>query len=289
MLLGIGARPLVLLVAQEARIQGVLSVGADRLSGERLPGAGGFRGGPTALVPGEGPGAGEAASQNRSGAGGAGHGLAGGPGGAGEAQEDIGPGGLACGDPTLVPLVGGSGGGASFGLGGNGGGALQVSAGRYIRVGPGGMIDACGGGGRGGSTNTGGGGGGAGGSILLEASVVDILGAVGANGGAGGQAGYFNGTNSWGGVAGEPGQPDVVPALAAEGQGMGGNGSNMGGVPRDGQPGSTWGSDCGGGGGGAGGRIRINTFTGTESYPVGLLPNQESGLTTVGQLDLTTP
>jgi hypothetical protein len=156
-----------------------------------------------------------------------------------------------------------------------------VSATERITVGLTGVVDASGGGAIGPRDNRriGGSGGGSGGGILLEAPVVEITGIVGANGGAGSRGD----ANRRGRVNGDPGQPGIAPVLGpptAEGYGGGGAGSDAEGVGGDGVH-----ATVGGGGGGGGGRIRINTAAGDETFS-GVLPTFESGLATVGQLDL---
>jgi len=147
-------------------------------------------------------------------------------------------GGGICGNPSLIPLVGGSGGGgggdATTGIeqgwaGGGGGGAIQISSRASISVS--GTISARGGTGYGvaGSAGIdGGGGGGAGGGILLEAPAFMVAGQLIVDGGSGGVAG--SGLGGAGASGTSP--PATGLSFAANGQG-------------------------GSGGGGAGGRIRL--------------------------------
>ncbi|HEX7601963.1 MAG TPA: hypothetical protein VF316_10175, partial [Polyangiaceae bacterium] len=160
------------------------------------------------------------------------------------------------GTPEIVPLVGGSSGGSgSFGAGAGGGavqlvafGQFSMGANSYINVGGGGGQPAV-------SSNTGdnSGGGGSGGSILIEATGVQIAGALAANGGGGGGVS----------AKGHDGTPDAIGAAggAAAGVGAGGMGgaaANIdGATPASVDPGPE------GGGGGGTGRIRINTMNGT--------------------------
>lgn len=199
---GVGSRALVLLVSGEVTIDGVINVRGRAVE----PGPGGFAGGVGS--DGEGPCAGaigEGANEGTpccSGSGGGGHVGLGGAGGNCSCGEPYGyEGGLAggdiCGEPELIPLVGGSGGSGgpmiedmpsnAPGGGGGGGGALQISASEAITLNDRGGINA-GGGGGGETIDAGGAGGGAGGSILLESPLVTVaVGAVlAANGGGGG-------------------------------------------------------------------------------------------------------
>ncbi|MCK5798273.1 MAG: hypothetical protein KAI47_13870 [Deltaproteobacteria bacterium] len=115
-----------------------------------------------------------------------------------------GQGGGICGNATLIPLVGGSGGGGGRKLysdnpagwqgtsqpspGGAGGGAIQIVAAMSIALKPGAIINVGGGGGPSPIHYGGGSGGGSGGAILLEAPIVSVAtGAIlAANGGGGG-------------------------------------------------------------------------------------------------------
>ncbi len=173
--------------------------------------------------------------------GGGGAATAGGDGGG--TMQGLGIPGIACGTPQLVPLIGGSGGGAggvnpgaiTGGRGGGGGGALQITAGHTLASS--GTLTA---GGNGGETGHpvnggggGGGGGGAGGGILLEGSTVTLAGGsiVAANGGGGGgnaigalgrgQAGHHDATCAAGGAAGQFHNPGGIGACAANPPGNG--------------------------------------------------------------------
>ena len=169
-----------------------------------------------------------------------------------------GPATAAYGTAAIVPLVGGSTGGAGTFGSGAGGGALQLVAGSQFSLGAGGYVNAGGGGGQPAvSSNSGdnSAGGGSGGSILIEAITVQIAGTLAANGGGGGGVG----------AAGKDGTPDGV--LAAGGVqtgvaagGAGGAAACVEGVTRAvAEPGRA------GGGGGGVGRIRINSLAGSAS------------------------
>ena len=168
------------------------------------------------------------------------------------------------GDADLVPLYGGSGGGAGadeIAAGGDGGGAIQISAGGTLTVNADGVIDASGEGGYG-ARRGGGGGGGAGGGVLLEAAAISIAGSVGAPGGGGG-----GGRDNWGDERAGHGSrwdpPDELRGLPGGGRGpvYGGTGglgsSEAGGNGENGQTKHDP-NGAGGGGGGGAGRIRLN-------------------------------
>jgi hypothetical protein len=156
------------------------------------------------------------------------------------------PGGRAYGNPTIVPLIGGSSGGAPPGAGGGGegGGALEITAGTSIIVGSGGVVSVPG------YVGTGnGGGGGSGGAILLEAPSVTINGVLAANGGGA--------TVFAGGGGGQDGQPSAQPAMGQDAHSAVGSA----GTQTSGADGAATQAATSSGGGGAG-RIRINTATG---------------------------
>ncbi len=263
-----GSRSLILLAGHDVNIHGVVSVAATP-SG---PGAGGFRGG-TDFLHGGGPGGGpgttfvDVGALLFGGGGGASFGTWGGTGGriigdTGAFKAVVDP----YGAPELLPLWGGSGGGAGAvdALGGHGGGAVQISTNGAIRIGVDTMIEA---GGSGGLRGPGAGGGGSGGAILLEGKVsfsgdsngVARVGAPGAGGGGIGDGSTSDGLG---------GHPHQIPAPGGAGffypsfgeQGAGGDGSSQSGLANTG---GTW-FEGGGGGGGGGGRIRVNTATGSE-------------------------
>lgn len=297
-LFGTGDRPLALVAADAITIAGTVSVAADLNPGAPRPGPGGFGGALDRGGAGLGPGGGGGGAagdpiHNDFGGGGAGFGSEGGSGGRGGGDAATSPGvpgagGRAYGVQALGPLIGGSGGGggsSSTGRqplwGGNGGGALQLVAGFRVELTRTGIVDASGGGSppcvlHGGA----GGGGGSGGAILIEAPVVVIDGIAGTNGGAGAQGSVTLDANS---LPGSPGRADRAPAPGSGTVGLGGGGgagSDPSGVPSQGVQ-----AQNGGGGGGGAGRIRINTATGQEPFPNGLLPTRASGLATTGALD----
>jgi hypothetical protein len=183
------------------------------------------------------------------------------------------------GDPTLVPLLGGSRGeatdatialwGRGVRFGGGGGGALQVSATTSIVID--GIVAANGGGGQGGGLAGNnvlvrrGAGGGSGGGISIEAPEITVGGAIVANGGGGGASAYgsINGAN------GRPGRDDTEPAAGGAGVGAdceAKDHSTPGGAGAAGtktaEPGRVCPGQASGGGGGIG-RIRISTKSGT--------------------------
>jgi hypothetical protein len=257
-----GDNALVILSCRDVRIEGVLLANGDwTTGGEYIY----YWRGPGGAYSGRGPGAGIAgttpSTSNYSGGGGGG--SFGGMGGRGGGSS-AGNGGPTYGNDTLVPLLGGSGGGNGAlestipgGPGGPGGGALQISTAAAITVS--GVIEAGGCGGLRGENATGGGGGGSGGSILLESLTLTIqAGAIiasnGGGGGSGGNSGAF-------GQTGESGQPRLLPALggASIGAGSCAGGNGSGSTDLAGQ--SVGCTDYnGGGGGGAAGRIRLNSI-----------------------------
>ena len=287
---GVGAAALALYSQGDVLIEGTISVAADTL-GTFGPGPGGYPGANIGATAGFGPGAGQAGSDSggsyTSGGGGASFGGTGGAGGIGTDFFNPvagGTSGSTYGNVELVPLVGGSGGGSggfTAGRGGNGGGAVQITSLLSITLALGSVIDACGGGGEGtlDGNQGAGSGGGSGGSVLLESPVVSISGFIGANGGSGSRGADFDNA----GMNGSAGTPLTAPVLgppAQNGNGGGGSGSDDTGNAVNGEDESD-----GGGGGGGGGRIRINTESGTENYPAGLLPTMNSGFATVGAID----
>ncbi|MBW2262794.1 MAG: hypothetical protein JRG91_12535 [Deltaproteobacteria bacterium] len=247
----------------------------------------------------EGPGAGTAGSsvfvgdcyRDGGGGGGAFGGTAGN--GGGYTTDLVGLGGSPNGNPELIPLQAGSGGGDGGGTsggrwGGPSGGATQIVSGGTLTVSATGWVTASGCGGySAGYAAEGGGGGGSGGGILLEAPRLVILGAVTANGGGG----------AAGGGAGEPeviyGQSGLIasttPALGGtavsdyscdggDGNGSTGNGSNA--EPCNSNP-TLY---NGGGGGASGGRIRLN---GMERNVSSALYSPASSSPAVTEADLT--
>ena len=214
------------------------------------------------------------ALEGGAGGGGGGFAQAGGNGagvdGASDAVET--QGGGAGGAAGLVPLRGGCGGGnGGFTGGGGGGGAgggLQLVAGNALRVE--GIVTARGGGGGSvGSSLSGGGGGGAGGGLLLEATTIDVSGALTANGGGGGEGSRTGGSSD----PGNDGQ-DVQTAPAAGGSGVSNGGDGGPGGARDSEGGGAGleGSSLvtalagGGGGGGSAGRIHLRAASGAPTF-----------------------
>lgn len=219
----VGPRPVAFVVLGPVSIAGELDVsasgamagpGGNNMCGESKGGDGR---GTTAVI--------------GSGGGGGGYGTPGGPGGAATNVSEVGDSGEPRGTASLVPLIGGCGGGPGGGCTtsqpGAGGGAIQISAsaGLVVR----GAIRASGGQGAAGcAEDAGGSGGGSGGAILLEGTTLDVVGAMlRANGGAGGE-----------GQAGGAG-------------GAGANDAQSGGAP------GARGPLSGGGGGGGGGYGRV--------------------------------
>jgi hypothetical protein len=208
------------------------------IAGELVVEAGGF------LPKSNAPGTGGSETGNLANAGGGGFCGTGGKGGPPTVA-----GGKTYGNGTLIPLLGGSPGGASAGGSGgaSGGGALQISAGQMIAIGIFGSVTAPG---QSPHENGGlGGGPGSGGGILLEAPMVKIVGSVAANGGSY-CAGASNrdqpatcGPSSTGATPGAGSAETVIQggdAMLAAGAGAGATGA----------------------GGGGAGWIRINTESG---------------------------
>jgi hypothetical protein len=223
---------------------------------------------PTAPWPGgAGPGV-----VGMSGGGGGGYAQAGGGGGAGISVPPVAGGGVAYGDPSLVPLLGGSPGGPASIQAGTasppaGGGAVMIVGCRSLVIATTGVVSANGAGGPGGAAGLGergGQGGGSGGAVLLESPTIDVAGTVTAHGGGGGGGGAGNAAGS----GGADGREDLAPALggtAATGAGAGGAGGIDPAVAA--APGGDAASATEGGGGGGGGglgRLRFNVLPGTH-------------------------
>lgn len=302
LVLGVGTLALGIGAQGQIEIDGHLSVGAEVL-GLPLPrpgalddaewqGAGGV---PPELNAGFGPSPG--------GSGGS-YGLLGGDGGGGvgDGQPDYAgaASGVAYGNETLEPLVGGSLGG-SAGLPceaegqeqlGLGGGALQIFA-PIMRVS--GLITAGGGGGTTGfefydgqcqvvNDYSGGGvGGGSGGALLLEAEMMNVSGMLSVAGGGGSRGGRgtgqaapqsgLRGDENGGGVGGGRQSGAVADKTA----GRGGDGGGLIAAAAGEELGN------GGGGGGGSGRIRINSRT-ADVAPGALIPRAESASASTGML-----
>jgi hypothetical protein len=218
------------------------------------------------------------------------------PGGGGGTDSDDGAiaGGPGYGADTLIPLLGGSPGGAagsppsvcdlncpSIAKGGGGGGAVQLVGCHILHVGIVGRVLAGGGGGQGGfyvapplmaavftpASAGGGGGGGAGGAILLEAGQLDFaeFAVADATGGGGGGGGTFGQVISSKGGDGGDAEVDRGALGGSPGSsfaGRGGDGANGPGSPSP-TPGPGLAAQApgygAGGGGGSQGRIRVNT------------------------------
>jgi hypothetical protein len=275
---GVGPAALVVLACGDVTIDGTVSVGAAQYTDgtgtlRRVPGPGGSDAGLGFGAGGDGVW--DASLLAAGGGGGGGYGGSGGPGGSGGyfGAVLIGAAGRLHGEPELVPLRGGSGGGdgafefAPRGRGGPGGGALQITARGALVVR--GRIDAGGLGGTGGGDDYygGGGGGGSGGGILLEAErlVVETGAVIAANGGGGGSG---TGYSAYGYQSnpGQRGEARLTPAAGGADPGTfgcaGGAGSGATEI-HGGSVGCISGDDTyGGGGGGGAGRIRLNSITG---------------------------
>ncbi|MFO0677890.1 MAG: hypothetical protein U0169_15235 [Polyangiaceae bacterium] len=252
-----GTLPVVFLALENVDIVGTLQAAADK--GRAV---GGGYGSPSTAADGLGPGGGTwSADLEGAGASYCGKGGASGGGNAG---------GALYGNPELLPLYGGSSGGGQFS--GAGGGAIQIVAGKAIRVTATGVVHVGGGGGDGS-------GGGSGGAILLEAPEVTIDGVLAANGG-GGAAGT-------GASDGDNGKPSATPAAGgpstetpAVAGGAGSAGARAEGLPgeRDPRPNFAF---HGSGGGGAG-RIRVNTSAGKTAFAGTFSPAATTGCATFG-------
>jgi hypothetical protein len=257
-----GPNPIIIAVFGAADIQGTLSVTASFQDGT----AGGFSPGG---APGPGSGQSGVGTYDWSGGGGGAYCGAGGVAVA-SAGTAVAPGGVAYGNATITPLLGGSAGGGGGGFpagGGAGGGAIQIIAGTSITVGAVGAITAGGGGGSGGNS----GGGGSGGAILLEAPTVTIAGTLAANGGGGGPTGANASANAQPASGGLDGDSNVV------------GGAGSAGATINGSPAVSADKSQGGGGGGAG-RIRINTLSGSATLGGTLSPAASTPCVTQGTL-----
>lgn len=173
------------------------------------------------------------------------------------------------GNPTLIPLLGGSAGGNHAGTG-YGGGAVQITS--LVSIDVSGEIVANGDGGGSGSTSIGGNGGGSGGAILLEAPTVSGTGKLFANGGGGGSL-TETGADGLESAQGAPGGGQTGGAGAAGATVAGAAGSQV--VGKD--------TDNGGGGGGAG-YVRINSTTGVSSFTGTASPGLSTACGTQGPL-----
>lgn len=252
-----GATPVALVALEELTVRGDLVAAANF----NAPGPGGFATASDGTASGPSPG-GYALEKKGAGAGGCGVGGASGGGSTGGAAIEA---------KKLSPLFGGSSGGGP--IGGGGGGALQLVAGRAVRIDPTGLVHLGGGGGNAGA------GGGAGGSLLIEAPEVSVLGAVATNGGGGGA-----GT---GGSKGENGKPSSVAAAGGPSTasppvigGDGAAGTSIYGVPGQAHPTL----NLHGGGGAGAGLVHINTMSGTATTSGTLSPASSTRCLTFGTL-----
>ena len=256
-----GTLPLVVLASTDLVVSGNVLAGANGI----FPGPGGF--GPSA-----GPGAGADGTRdntNDTGGGGAGHGT---PGATGTKTQGNGAMNADGGVAYDLPLSGGSGGGAgpsdvvpiTCGKGGAGGGAVQLYAGRELRITAQGIVQVGGAGGFAGCLAGAGGGGGSGGTVWLEAPEVDIAGVVAANGGGGGGATRNNLGSELGG-SGENARASGTRADGGVGVKTGGMGEALGGGAGGALEGPPLPSvkdakENSGGGGGAAGRVRVRAL-----------------------------
>jgi hypothetical protein len=265
-----GTYGVVVVALDSFDILGAIDAGAQ----DSYPTAGGFRAGPEGDSKGGGPGGGGAGSTTNGGGGGSFCGIGGK--GAAIAGGTASAGGSAYGNPEIVPLTGGSAGGTAA-LGNNsgtGGGAIQLVAGKSLRVLASGSVSSGGGGGVfwGAPASQHAAGGGSGGAILIEAPTVEIAGIVAANGGGGGAKDTAkNGDATDTGAAGST---DASGSKGGDGSAVDGTGGDAVWV----DPGN------GGGGGGGAGRIRINTTTGAATITGKLSPNAASTCATEGTL-----
>ena len=252
-----GSHPIAIVAQGPIVVSAPVDARGDCVGSDAGPG-GSPGGGPNASA--SGSGAGAAGAGASCGGGGGGHGGHGGAGG--KKNDTAAAGGVAFGDDIISVLAGGGGGGAGVGseggVGGGGGGALQLVSSTSITVMAGAEINAGGCGGKPTTNSQPGGGGGAGGTIVLEAPVVTINGAIGTNGGGG----------AGGDALGQPGQDGITDPVGASGGTSGmstqAGGSGAAATFPDGVA-AIGGAVSSGGGGGAVGRIRITTLSGTKN------------------------
>lgn len=237
-----------------ARVEGSRANGGGFAGVDDSVGLGPGAGGPPVAVDKAGPGGGAFCGK-------------GGPGGGVNGPSTNG--GTPYGNKTLIPLVGGSSGGAApFGGSGAGGGGIQLVAKISLNIGATGSVAAPGGGG-GGVTGSGAG---SGGGVLLEAPSVRIAGAVSANGG--GASAYSS--------PGQRGRADGKAAQGGGGDNPGGEGSSA--ASADGRAGVWTTGERGGAGGGGAGYIRINTADGSADISGTISPSLDTGCSSVGKL-----
>lgn len=262
-----GGHAVAFVAVGDASVAGLVDLRAPCVGGGGT--LGGFAGGSPGQG-GGGPGGGGSMGPDPGGGGG-GHGGLGGRGGNNSAGNQ----GAIYGDDAITQLIGGSGGAGANAAGGAGGGAFQLISGTHLDVAGGINAGGCGGH----SSNqlgSGGGGGGAGGTIVLEAPVVSIRGALAVNGGGSGGVG--------GSSSGAPGSLDRMPAAGASAAVVDGA-EGAAGATANGANGLTQTSRGAGGGGGIG-RIRIDTRDGTATIDPGAVlspaPTDPQSTCTVG-------
>ncbi len=217
-----------------------------------------------------GPGRGRAADDGHAGGGGSFCGF-GGKGAATSGETPLGP-GRKYGSSRVVPLLGGSAGGEAGA--GSGGGAVQLVAGKSIRIAADGKVDTLGAMGitkrSTEETSLHGYGGGSGGAILLEAPIVIVEGSLTANGGRGSVLRE----------ASKSAADEQPVAQAAHG------GAGSADAVLDGKDGTLQPDGQGGGGGGGGaGRIRINTWDGKATITGKVSPALTTDCATLGMLE----
>ena len=271
----VGSRPFVFIALDTITIRGTLNANGKSDVGT----AGGPPAQQTSFTQGRGLGGGGAGTPTTGGGGGSFCGT-GGVGGAESGTPT--PATVSYGNASIIPLVGGSSGGAGSGFSGSGGGAIQLVAGKSINVEAAGVVHVGGGGGSfGGISGQEANGAGSGGAILLESIAVTVDGTLAANGGGGGAG---TSTDVPSGADATPNATAAPGGNAGIGPSSGGDGSAAASV--NGAPGAfTPGNSAGGGGGGAG-RIRINTKSGAVLTAVAISPATSTPCTTEGSLVL---
>jgi len=252
-----GTTAVALVALEELAIDGQLLAAANF----NAPGPGGFATESDGTAKGPSPG-GYVLEKKGGGAGGCGVGGASGGGAMGGAAIE---------SKKLTPLFAGSSGGGP--IAGAGGGALQLVAGRTLRIGASGVVHVGGGGGGPGA------GGGAGGAVLIEAPEVTVLGTIAANGGRGGAGtGGSKGENAKPSSDAAAGGPSTATPAVIGGDGAAG--TSIFGVPGQAHPTLTF---HGGGGAGAG-FVHINTTSGTATTSGTLSPASSTKCVTLGTL-----
>lgn len=252
-----GTTPVALVALEDLTIDGQLLAAANF----NAPGPGGFA--TESDGTGKGPSPGTYVLEKKgAGAGGCGVGGASGGGSMG---------GVAIESKKLSPLFGGSSGGGP--IAGAGGGALQLVAGRAVKINATGVVHVGGGGGGSGA------GGGAGGSVLIEAPEVSVLGTLAANGGGGGAGtGGSKGENAKPSSEAAAGGPSTATPSVIGGDGAAG--TSIFGVPGQAHPTLNF---HGGGGAGAG-FVHINTTSGMATTSGTFSPASSTKCLTQGTL-----